>query len=141
MNSLSEFYSVDKTGNDVIKYTLYYKGIRYDRFQYTNYTIWYRFNLIPENKKIRKDFKMILKVGQFGIKDIINIHTDSKRDKIIVSRYIHTEHCYLKNVSIVYGHEKIICNTPEDANKLFQIMDDVFNGTREEKLTRILKED
>ncbi len=84
---------------------------------------------------------MILEVGQYGIKDIINDHTKTKRDKIMVNRYIHVEHCFLKDTGILYGHEKIICNTPEDASRLFEIMDDVFNGTRQEKLERILKND
>jgi len=51
------------------------------------------------------------------------------------------EHCCLKNESVVFGLYKIICNTKGDAEKLFEIIDNVFNGTREEKLTRILKDE
>ena len=84
---------------------------------------------------------MILEKGQFGITDIINDHTKNSVDKMIVNRYIHVEHCYLKNNSIVFGHYKIICSKVEEVIRLFEIIDDVFNGTRQEKLERILKED
>jgi hypothetical protein len=86
---------------------------------------------------------MILEIGKYGITEMKNTNTGTKREKIIYHRNIDIKGPITMKDNIIYlgYNEKIICDNKNSADKLFDLMHQVMTGTREEKLKRILKDE
>lgn len=85
---------------------------------------------------------MILEIGKLGIIEMMNNNSEIHREKIIIHRNMDNNFCYINGTTITLGYnEKICCDNIDNANRLFEIIEGVFTGTRQEKIERILKDD
>jgi len=85
---------------------------------------------------------MILEVGKLGI-NMLQLRSNNSRHftKIIINKNLNIGSFVLNSVFIEFDDYRIRCVSEEDADNLFKIINNHYDGTRQEKLERILKDD
>ncbi len=83
---------------------------------------------------------MILEVGKLGISNIRKTNSNRVISKIIINKNLNIGVFTLNRSSIEFDEYYMFCDTDSDAENLFEIINNHYDGTRQEKLERILKD-